>query len=178
MTPSSFGLTAKLLWVGLPMAVKSRLWRTAVWRPALPAQRRLRSTAVSATAAQLGGSRGAGKSHSYQNNKFKRGKSNGFYLQIHVMGITTETLPKLHLKNNDLLVMALNGTDRQSLAMVKQLSRSCREKWRSQLAAVRPSSVSHVLSGSLLFCQLPDTGKDRQKQWVVNLTSGTDLFFF
>lgn len=111
MTPSSFGLTAKLLWVGLPMAVKSRLWRT-----------------VSATAAQLGGSRGAGKSHSYQNNKFKRGKSNGFYLQIHVMGITTETLPKLHLKNNDLLVMALNGTDRQSLAMVKQLSRSCREK--------------------------------------------------
>lgn len=37
------------------------------------------------------------------------------------------TLGKLHLnKSNDLLVMALNETDWQSLVMVKQLSRSCR----------------------------------------------------
>lgn len=37
------------------------------------------------------------------------------------MRITTETLPKLHLKNNDLLVMALNGVSGYGQAIIQEL---------------------------------------------------------
>lgn len=78
------------------------------------------------------------KSHNSWSNKIQLGKSQEFYLQIHGGGgggLHQEHTPA---ESNDLLEMAVDQPDK-SLVMVKQLSRSWREKWESW-TGIRPSS--------------------------------------